>query len=103
MTVEVRNVYRPMKNPTYPGQLRSKTWAIEVYLGPGDEHSPIWEKRCREYWQRQGELYGLEMGNFTTAIEPPDPATGKPAFLSTWCPVLAILPGERHESMVRVN
>lgn len=103
MNAEVRNIYRPMKNPAFAGELRSKTWAIEVYLGPNDEHSPVWEKRCREYWERQAALYGLEMGNFTIAIEPPDPRTGKSAFLSTWCPVLAVLPGERQASMVGMH
>lgn len=103
MTAEINHVYRPMANPAFAGELRSKTWAIEVYLGPQDEHSPVWEKRCREYWERQATLYGLEMGNFTIAIEPPDPSIGKPAFLSTWCVVLAVLPGERHASMAQAH
>lgn len=98
MTAQFSTTFRPMKNPAYPGELRSKTWALEVYLGPNDEISPVWQERIATYWERQMQLYGIVMGDFTIAIEPPDPATGKPAFLTTWSVVLAVLPGERQAS-----
>lgn len=100
---EVRHVFRPLASPAHVGQLRTKTWAMDIYLGPGDEQSPVWAKRCREYWERQQQLYGLVMSDFTMAVEPPDPKTGKPAFISTYSSVLAILPGERHASLVRAQ
>ena len=103
MTAEVRHVFRPMAHPARLGELRSKTWEIPVYLGPGDETSPHWHAKIAAYWERQMQLYGIVMSDFTIAIEPPDPATGKPPFLSTYATVLAILPGERHASMVGVN
>jgi hypothetical protein len=97
--LQVRNAYRPMKNPAHAGQVRSKTWAMHVFLTENDYQSPLWQKRLREYWERQGQLYGLEMSDFTASIEPPDPATGKPAFITTWSVVKAVLPGERLPSM----
>lgn len=99
----VNHVFRPMKNPAVVGELRSHTWAMEVYLGPNDGISPVWSKRCREYWERQQQLYGIVLGDFTNLVEPPDPATGKPAYISTYAPVLAILPGERHKSLIGAN
>lgn len=97
--LQVRNAYRTMKNPAYVGQVRSKTWAMPVCFGERDYEMPLWQKRLRDYWERQGQLYGLEMSDFTASIEPPDPATGKPAFMVTWSVVKAVLPGERLPSM----
>lgn len=97
--IEVRTAYRPLKNPAYPGQLRAKTWAMPFFLSEKDAENPLWEARCREYWERQEQLYGLRMSNFTNSVEPPDPKTGKPAFISTYSTVLEVLPGERLPSM----
>lgn len=91
----VSHVFRPTTKPLEIGELRSMTWAIPVYLGPGDEVSPLWTERCRRYWEHQAQLYGLVFSDFTIAIEPPDPHTGKPAFLTTWSVLQDILPGER--------
>lgn len=103
MGAEVNHVFRPTTKPLAIGEVRSMTWQIPVYLGPGDEVSPLWNNRCRRYWEHQQELYGLVFGDFTIAIEPPDPRTGKPAFLTTWSVLLAVVPGERHKSMVSVQ
>lgn len=101
MSIEIKTTYRPMANPAELGELRMMTWQMAVYAGTEAERE-VWEKRCRAYWARQGELYGLVMGDFLMLIEPPD-QTGKPPFISTYAPVLAILPGERHASMVGNN
>lgn len=103
MTIEVRNVYRPMANEPFVGQLRSRTWAMPVFISEKDGESPLWEQRCREYWERQEQLYGLRMSNFTNFVEPPNPALGKPAFITTYSVIEAILPGERHASMLGAN
>lgn len=102
MTVAVNHVFRPLAHPAHVGQLRVKTWAMQVFLSVDDATSPVWEKRAREYWERQQHVYGLVMSNFTNSVEPPDPA-GKPAFFTTYSVVQAILPGERHKAMGRMN
>lgn len=99
MTAEVRHSFRQMKNPAHVGQLRTKTWAMPVFITDRDGESPLWQERSRTYWERQQHLYGLVMSNFTNLVEPPDPVEGKPAFLSTYSVVLAILPGERVKTM----
>lgn len=83
-------VYRELKSPAYPGQLRSKAWRC---LAGTDEQDPLWVKRCREYWERHEQVYGLKMTNFAIMIEP-DGTLGTDT-LVTYAAVREVLPGPR--------
>lgn len=99
--IEVRHIYRP--TTCRKGQLRCKTWKLPFYFGENDGTSPLWEQRAREYWERQEQLFGLVMSNFTNLVEPPNPATGEPGYVSTYSTVLEVLPGERYPSLAGMN
>lgn len=89
----ISSVFRKMKNPAKPGDLRSTVWRLALYTGK-ERLDPMWQKRAREYWERQGYLFGLVFGDFTLESEI-DPVVGP--VIVTFCPVLAVLPGERVE------
>lgn len=99
--LEVSTSYRPMQNPATPGEVRSKRWSMAFCNGPQDAQDPVWIKRCQDYWRRQQELYGLEFGNFTVSVVPPQ--DGEPAQILTSSVVLRVLPGERVKSMMGAN
>lgn len=97
-TASVDHMFRPMAAPAVPGELRCKTWQMAIRIGD-EERSELWRKRCHDYWERQMKLYGYVVGDFTIAVETIDGHH----FLSTYAPVLAVLPGERMASLKAAN
>lgn len=82
--------YKRLQNKPYAGQLRSKAWKC---LHGTDPQDPIWVKRCREYWERQGRTYGLTFSNYSIEVERyPDQMVD---VLVTFAVVLDVLPGSR--------
>lgn len=63
----MNDVYRLMANPPEPRQLRAKTW--RYLIEPVHEQDPLWIKRAKDYWELQEKIYGLEMSDFTLAID----------------------------------
>jgi hypothetical protein len=51
------SVYRFMKRPAYPGQLRLKAWPYLV--APSGANDPEWMTRAISFWQLQAETFGL--------------------------------------------
>lgn len=78
--------YRKMKNPAYVGQLRTKKWRCLVEPKDGD---PMWSQRCRTYWDRQAQIFGLKFSDYRFWYNPYDET------LNTTAQVLEILPGDR--------
>lgn len=92
MTVHAQagGTYRELQTPAHLGQLRSMAWKCIAGTDPQD---PIWIKRCREYWERHEQTYGLRMTNFTIMVEP-DGYLGTDV-LVTYAAVQEVLPGTR--------
>lgn len=53
-----RNVYRYLRTPAYPGQLRLKTWAYVI--PPRSASDPEWLTRAVDFWRLQAETFGLK-------------------------------------------
>lgn len=86
---------KPMHEPKV-GDLRCKTWSTLPGLGLSPE-DPLWADRCRQYWELQGRLYGWKMSAYTMAYDMSE------GFVSTYCTILEILPGERTDEHWRVT
>ena len=63
----MNDVYRLMANEPEARQLRAKSW--RYMIEPIHEQDPLWVKRAREYWELQEKVYGIEMSDFTLAID----------------------------------
>lgn len=51
------NVFRHLRNPAKPGDLRRKAW--RYLIAPASADDPVWAQRVADYWTLQGETYGL--------------------------------------------
>ena len=87
----VTTIFRTMKKPAEPGELRSRTWQMPIWQDGREESNPVWAERAADYWARQMQLFGYVVGDFTLMA---DVADGIP-IMTTIAPVLAVLPGER--------
>lgn len=94
-------LYRKPKNSTAAGDLKVKSWQTlpGLDVAPDD---PIWEARCRQYWELQARLFGWRMSGFSFAYDTVTEAGQTHGFVSTYCVVVEILPGERTEVWERV-
>lgn len=79
-------LFREPKNPLVPGELRMKSWKTVQGLAPDD---PVWEKRCKQYWELQERLFGFVASEFAMAVD------SNEGFVSTYVTVLAVVDGER--------
>lgn len=91
-------VYRLPKEAPVPGQpsaLRLKTWRTlpGMVIAQDDK---LWAARCKQYWELQGRLFGWRMSDFTMIVDATE------GFVSTYCTVLEVLPGERTADHSRV-
>lgn len=85
------HVFRAMRSPAVPGELRTRTWRLPLFQGGKEEHDPLWIDRAADYWQRQMMLYGYVVGDFTLMADVVDNVP----VITTAATVLAVLPGER--------
>ena len=83
MTVKFRKAF---KAPFFVGQLRTKhvSWAIRPMKA-----DVMWGRRCAEYWQLQGETFGVVFDDLEIVI------FDDPPVVEFRARVKAILPGER--------
>ncbi len=87
-------VYRKPREAFEPGALRMKSWrTLEANIAQDDK---TWAARCKQYWELQERLYGVRLSNFTMLVD------NNEGFVSTYCVVLEVLPGERTADHSRV-
>jgi hypothetical protein len=89
------SLYRKPKRPLVKGELRMKSWSTLPGLDVAPD-SPMWAARCRQYWELQERLFGFRASDFSMAVD------NENGFVSTYCVVLEILPGERTADYDRV-
>jgi hypothetical protein len=92
-------LYRKPSKPAYahphPDSLRMKSWKTlpGMDIAPDD---PVWGARCKQFWELQARLYGWRLSDFTMAYD------NEHGFVSTYCVLLEIMPGERTAEHHRV-
>lgn len=85
------STYRAMRKPPEPGQLRCKSWRLAIATAEDD---PVWEKRAKEYWERQEQLFGLKFHERYTNLVDNDELV-----ITTYAVIERVLPGERTLSL----
>ena len=86
-------VYRKARVPFIVGELRMKAWrTLEANLAQDDE---TWTARCLQYWNLQGELYGVQFSPASMLIDNDE------GVVCTYAVVLEVLPGERTDDKER--
>ena len=87
--------YKAAKRTFKPGQLRKKMWRTIAGAKATDK---LWLDRCKAYWDRQAQLFGVKFAAGYTVIAMPQPAEpGRPAstIIVTSARVAEVLPGQR--------
>jgi hypothetical protein len=94
-------LYRKPKNSTAVGDLKVKSWQTlpGLDIAPDD---PLWAARCQQYWELQARLFGWRMSAYTFSYTTITEGGETKGFVSTYCAILEILPGERTEVWERV-
>ena len=87
--VPAPSIYKRASDPFCMGQKRQRVW--RAFLMPNTpQDDPLWGKRCREYWDRQGMIYGVVFSEPRVAID------NQNGLVMTEAHVLQVLPGERY-------
>lgn len=91
--LDVKNTYRKPRRPYVPGEARIKCWRLPIITGDEAEN-PLWQRRAREYWARQSQLFGIEFHDNVTLQVDIFPEQ-QLAVITTSALIIRIMPGER--------